>query len=228
MEISGEYSFDAPRDVVWGAIRDPDVLGQILPGGEGIEEVGDNQYVGNLKIKIGPVQGKFKGNIELSNLVAPESYDIKVDGRGTPGFVKATGDLKLTAQGDKTHIAYAGQAQVGGRIASVGQRLIDSAAKSIIRQSLDALNVYCVAQLEAAATPPAHTNGTAEHVPSPSPSPERTGTAAPSYTPPSQTELALNVARDIAKEHPEYAVAAGAVGMLVLQFFWRILRGKRR
>ncbi|MCO5190817.1 MAG: carbon monoxide dehydrogenase subunit G [Anaerolineae bacterium] len=106
MQISGEYVFDAPRDRVWLAVRDPDVLGTILPGGQGIEEIGENQYAGKLQIKIGPVQGVFDGKIALSNLVAPQSYDVVVDGKGAPGFVNASGSLLLTEQGDKTHMVY--------------------------------------------------------------------------------------------------------------------------
>ncbi len=232
MEINGEYTFDAPRDIVWNAVRDPDVLGSILPGGEGIEEVGENEYVGNLKIKVGPVQGKFKGNIALSNINEPESYDIAVDGKGAPGFVKATGDLKLSEQGDKTHMLYAGKAQVGGRIASVGQRLVESAAKSIIRQSLEGLNAYCVAQVAAQNAPPPPPEPVAapttpNATPTPPPSARPNIPPPPAYTPPTQTELMVNVARDIAKESPEIAFAAGAVALLVLQFFLRLLRGKK-
>ena len=127
--------FDAPRDRVWLAVRDPDVLGTILPGGQGIEEIGENQYAGKLQIKMGRCKG-FDGKIALSNLVAPQSYDVVVDGKGAPGFVNASGSLLLTEQGDKTHMVYEGTAQVGGRVAAVGQRLLDASAKSMVRQSL--------------------------------------------------------------------------------------------
>ena len=206
MEISGDYTFNAPRRIVWDAVRDPDVLGSILPGGEGIEEVGENQYTGNLKIKVGPVQGKFKGDIALSNIVEMESYDIKVDGKGAPGFVEANGDLKLSDAADNTtHMVYGGKAQVGGRIASVGQRLVETAAKSIIRQSLEALNAYVVAQYAAQKIEPEieiETSGevaapvveTADAVAQPTSAPKA---AVPEYTPPSQTKLALTVVKDV-------------------------------
>lgn len=70
MDVSGEYTFDAPQKLVWEALQDPDVLASVMPGGEGFEEVGENEYQGNLKIKVGPVQGKFTGNIKLLDLVA--------------------------------------------------------------------------------------------------------------------------------------------------------------
>lgn len=199
MDISGEYTFDAPQDLVWEALQDPDVLSNAMPGGEGFAEVGNNEFEGNLKIKVGPVQGVFKGNIKLVDVVPPDSYRMEVDGKGAPGFVKASGGLKLTPQGDKTHMAYEGSAQVGGRIASVGQRLMDTSAKSIIRQSLEGLNDYLkvqVAQRAATVTVEEVVEGevveeeTAVTTPTP----------VPTYKPPSQTQVAMNVAKDVAND----------------------------
>lgn len=226
MELAGEYTFDGPQDIVWDAVRDPDVLGSILPGGEGISEIAPNEYEGKLKIKVGPVQGKFKGNIKLLNIVEPDSYDIEVDGKGAPGFVKAGGTLNLNGQGDKTLITYSGKARVGGRIASVGQRLLEASAKAIVNQSLAALNEYIKVQVERKAVidaggdpdapapaveeaPAAATTTVTETIveevteevaavaePAPktyTPPPPQ----MPEYTPPSQTELALNVASEV-------------------------------
>lgn len=199
MEISGEYTFDAPQDLVWEALQDPDVLSNAMPGGEGFAEVGENEFEGNLKIKVGPVQGKFKGNIKLVDVLPPESYRMEVDGKGAPGFVKATGGIQLTPQGDKTHMAYEGAAQVGGRIASVGQRLMDTSAKSIIRQSLDGLNEYLkvqVAQRAAMATvTEVAADGEAVVTETAVPTP-----VVPTYKPPSQTQVAMNVAKDVAND----------------------------
>ncbi len=199
MEISGEYTFDAPQELVWEALQDPDVLASVMPGGEGFEEVGENEYKGNLKIKVGPVQGKFTGNIKLKEIVPPESYHMEVEGKGAPGFVNAEGNLKLTGQGDQTHMAYEGTAQVGGRIASVGQRLMDSSAKSIIRQSLEGLNAYLQTQVAAqqAATPAAETEEAGEPVVDTA---VPTAQPTPTYKPPSQTEVAMNVAKDVAND----------------------------
>lgn len=191
MEVSGEYTFDAPQKLVWEALQDPEVLASVMPGGEGFEEVGENEYAGNLKIKVGPVQGKFKGNIKLLDLVPPESYQMEVDGKGAPGFVKATGGIKLTGQGNKTHMAYEGKAQVGGRIASVGQRLMDSSAKSIIRQSLEGLNAYL--QVQAAAQNAEESGEEVDET-------AVAAAAASAYKPPSQTEVAVNVAKDVASD----------------------------
>lgn len=199
MEISGEYIFDAPQDLVWEALQDPEVLSNAMPGGEGFAEVGDNEFEGNLKIKVGPVQGVFKGNIKLVDVVPPDSYRMEVDGKGAPGFVKAVGGLKLTPQGDKTHMAYEGSAQVGGRIASVGQRLMDTSAKSIIRQSLEGLNDYLkvqVAQRAAVAAVEEVVDGEVVVAETAVPTP----TPVPTYKPPSQTQVAMNVAKDVAND----------------------------
>ncbi|MBZ0279989.1 MAG: carbon monoxide dehydrogenase subunit G [Anaerolineae bacterium] len=148
MDISGEFLFDVPRHLVWNMLQDPAVLEAVLPGGRNFKEVGDSEYTGELVIKVGPVQGTFQGKIHLSNFNAPESYWIEVNGSGATGVVKASGRLYLQARGDQTYMTYAGQADVGGRIASVGQRLLENAARSIIRQSLEALHEHMKAKIE--------------------------------------------------------------------------------
>lgn len=212
MKINGEYTFDAPQDLVWNALRDPDVLGSVMPGGEGIEEVGENEYAGNLKIKVGPVQGKFKGKIKLSDIVEPDSYKMDVDGKGAPGFVKATGAIQLTNQGEQTHMAYEGDAKIGGRIASVGQRLMDTSAKAIIRQSLEALNEYLKVQVAAQAVAQATEEEVAEAI---------AQAPVPEYVPPSQAELAANVAKEVAGElipaqYRPYLIGAAVIVVILI------------
>ena len=157
MEISGEYLFDVPRHMVWNALQDPKVLGSILPGSQGFTQVGDNQFSGALLIKVGPVQGEFEGKITLSNFNAPESYWMVVEGSGATGVVHASGKLQLQERGNQTHMDYEGQAQVGGRIASVGQRLIDTAARSLIRQGLETLHEHLKLELQQQRGSPAST-----------------------------------------------------------------------
>lgn len=219
MEVSGEYTFDAPQEITWKALQDPDVLSSVMPGGEDFEEVGENEYAGLLNIKVGPVQGKFNGTIKLSDIIPPESYHMDVDGKGAPGFVKANGGLRLTGQGDKTHMTYEGTAQVGGRIASVGQRLLDSSARSIIRQSLEGLNDYLKVQVASQSS--GEPDGEAAE--------ELEGASAsaktPEYTPPSQTEIAMNVAKDVAGDviPPSYRpVVIAAVVILVILILYVI------
>ncbi len=139
MKFSGDYRFDAPIAEVWKALLDPVVLAAVMPGCEKLELV-DDAYVGELNIKVGPVQGKFQGKVTLSEVEEEKGYTMKVDGRGAPGFVKATASVKLTPEGEATKMEYDADAQVGGRIASVGQRLMDASAKAIIKESLEGLN----------------------------------------------------------------------------------------
>ena len=220
MKLAGEYTFDAPQQMVWDAVRDPDVLGQILPGGDGIGEVGENEYEGNLKIKVGPVNGKFKGNIKLLNIDEPNGYDIEVDGKGAPGFVKATGNLKLHPDGDKTNIVYSGDAKVGGRIASVGQRLLDTSAKAIVRQSLDLLNEYLKAKVaaQAAVQATAEAAGASDEEVA-----EAVAEAEVEFEAPSQAKLASDLAKDVAGDLIPRPVLYGIIAVVVLAILYFIL-----
>ena len=192
MDLTGTYTFDAPRDKVWQALMDPEVLVNIMPGCEKLEEIGQNEYQTMLKIKVGPVQGKFKGNIELLDINEPDSYRMKVDGKGPSGFMKGDGQVKLESQGDSTLMHYTGTAQVGGRIASVGQRLLDSSAKAITKQSLDGLNQQITARQQAAAAPVAQ-NGHSDATPTPATTP----VTVEKVSAPSEMEFALGVAKNM-------------------------------
>ena len=214
MKISGDYTFDAPQELVWEALQDPQVLASIMPGCEKLELVGENEYEGALKIKVGPVQGEFQGKVKLEDINPPDSYNMTVDGKGVPGFVKGSGGLKLTGQGDKTVMTYEGDAQVGGRIASVGQRLLDSSAKSIVKQSLEGLNTIMKARVAAAGE--AAAGGTA-------------GGAATAPAPqveikaPSQLGFAANVAQDVAGDlipakYRPLLIAGGIVLLIVILY----------
>ncbi|MGB5697995.1 MAG: carbon monoxide dehydrogenase subunit G [Polyangiales bacterium] len=139
MKLAGDYRFNAPASEVWKALLDPVVLAAVMPGCEKLELI-DGAYVGELNIKVGPVQGKFQGKVVLADVVEEQGYTMTVDGRGAPGFVKAKAAVKLTPEGPETLMVYDADAQVGGRIASVGQRLIDSSARAIIKESLEGLN----------------------------------------------------------------------------------------
>jgi uncharacterized protein len=154
MRLEGTHMFAAPRAAVWEALMDPAVLAGALPGGEQLEMVGDNQYRAVMNVKVGPVQGRFEGKILLEDIIAPERYTMKVDGQGAPGFVTGDGLLELLeADGGGTVLRYGGDVAVGGRIAGVGQRLIESTAKSVTRQGLTALDQMIQARLEPPVTP---------------------------------------------------------------------------
>jgi hypothetical protein len=186
MKIEGSHTFDnVSRDVVWPMLLDPAVLAKVMPGCDRLEKSGDNEYEGELNIKVGPVQGKFKGTIALSEINEPESYHMEVNGRGPAGIIKGIGKLHLAEDEDGTLMSYDGDAQVSGRIAQVGQRLIDTSAKAIIRQSLEGLDqqVQARAQANGATT----SSGAGESTP-------------PSVAAPTQTEFALGVAKNFFEE----------------------------
>lgn len=139
MKIQGEHRFKASRQEVWEALLDPEVLSRTVPGSEGLEQTGENEFRGKLTMKIGPVQGVFEGNVALSDLEPPSGYRMTIDGRGALGFMHGSGVLSLFDDDEGTRLAYEVDVQVGGRIASVGQRLVESSAKVITRQALRAL-----------------------------------------------------------------------------------------
>ncbi len=234
MKIAGDYTFEAPRDLVWEALNDPNVLAQIMPGCEKLVQIGENEYEGALNIKVGPVQGIFQGLIKLTDISAPESYKMQVDGKGAPGFVKGVGGVVLEAQGDKTLMHYDGDAQVGGRIASVGQRLIESSAKSIIKQSLEGLHQYIkakhavVAAAKASVATVAATAASVEEAESTRQAAVAAAVAAvepPKLAAPSQRQVATTVAKDVARDVVQdnrmliYAVVAIIVIVLLVWYF---------
>jgi carbon monoxide dehydrogenase subunit G len=139
MKLEGDYLFDASVPEVWSALFDPVILAAVMPGCEKLDLV-DGAYVGEIKVKVGPIQGKFTGKVDLKDKDEPRSYTMVVDGRGAPGFVKATAGVKLAAEGTGTRVFYDTDAQVGGKIASVGQRLLEASARAIVAQSLEGLS----------------------------------------------------------------------------------------
>jgi uncharacterized protein len=138
MKLAGDYSFEAGIQEVWDALFDPAVLAAVMPGCEKLELV-NGSYLGEIKVKVGPIQGNFSGKVDLSDMVEPKSYKMTVDGKGSTGFVKATATIELESVGTGTKVTYDADAQVGGKIASVGQRLVETSAKAIVKQSLEGL-----------------------------------------------------------------------------------------
>lgn len=141
MKLQGEYIFNGPREEVWELLRDPEVLATALPGTQSLTPISENEYEGKMHVRIGPVSGVFSGRVIASNEIPPESYTLTVEGQGRAAFVKASGDVQLIDQGDGTTLMkYQGEFHVGGKLASVGQRLIDSVSKKMLRHGLDTLN----------------------------------------------------------------------------------------
>ena len=145
MKIVGNYTFAARREEVWAALNDPEVLARTIPGCQRLEQVGENEYESTLKVGLQAVRGVYSGRVKIDNLRPPEYYEIHVDGKGNNGFLKGSGSIQLREENGHTILDYGGEAHVGGTIASVGQRLLDGAAKTLISQSLKAL----AAQIEA-------------------------------------------------------------------------------
>ncbi len=141
MKVEGEHIFKGTQKQVWDLFRDTDVMAAALPGTEKMEAVGENLYEVIMNVRVGPVAGEFSGNLVITNENFPESYTMTVDGRGKPGFLKGVGDVILSDQGDgSTLMKYTGEVQIGGKLAGVGQRLIDTVSKSIINQAFDTLD----------------------------------------------------------------------------------------
>lgn len=150
MHIEGSYEFEFERELVWDVLMDIDVLGSIIPGSKGLQEVGENKYESKLAVRVGPVNGKFESSFELADVLAPESYRLIVEGKGPAGHVTGAGEIRLAQAKGKTVMHYAGDARIGGKIAAVGQRLLDVAAKQIAKQALRKLSKQIEARLESA------------------------------------------------------------------------------
>ncbi len=139
MKIDGTHTIHATRERLWKLMIDPEVIRRIVPGLESLEETSDGTYRMTMKAGVGSIKGVFNGTISLAELREPEHYEMMVDGKGTAGFVKGGGALDLIDQGEATQVNYAGSVNVGGTIASVGQRMILSSARIMAGQFFTAL-----------------------------------------------------------------------------------------
>ncbi len=138
MEMSGEVRIDATVDEVWAALNDAEILKACIPGCQELEKVSDTEMTAKVVLKIGPVKAKFGGEVTLENLNPPNSYSIVGEGKGgIAGFAKGGADVLLEQDGDETVLKYEAKAQVGGKIAQLGSRLIDSTSKKLANQFFD-------------------------------------------------------------------------------------------
>ena len=204
VELSGDYEFKAPQELVWGMLLDPDVLAMTIAGCEKLERVDENTFQGRLNIKVGPVQGIFQGKVETTNLHPPTSFHMVVNGSGPAGVVRGEGDMTLENLQSVTRLRYDGNVHISGRIASVGQRVMDSSAKSIVRQSLQNLEKQIQFRLD-----PEPVAGPVTMIDQPAARP-----AAPS-----QTEFMMNVTRDVLEDlipDPGQRRALVGVGLVVI------------
>ncbi len=132
MQMTGEYRIEATRETVWAALNDPEALKQAIPGCQEIEKVSDTEFKATVKLKVGPVSATFKGAVTLADLDPPNGYTISGQGKGgAAGFAKGGAKIRLDEDGAATVLRYEVNAQVGGKLAQIGSRLIDATAKKM-------------------------------------------------------------------------------------------------
>ena len=163
MEMTGEQLIPASQNQTWAALNDPEVLKACVPGCEAIDKVSENEFAVLMTARVGPVSAKFKGKLSLADLNPPHSYSLSFEGQGgVAGFGKGSAQVSLAAEADGTRLSYRVKASVGGKLAQIGSRLIDAAAKKIANDFFSAFNAK-VAGLHAAPAEAVHE----EHLPVP-------------------------------------------------------------
>jgi carbon monoxide dehydrogenase subunit G len=156
MDMTGEYRIPAPREQVWAALNDPAILKASLPGCESLERVSDHQFAATVAAKVGPVRAKFNGQVTLSDLNPPESYKISGEGKGgAAGFAKGGADVRLAEESaEMTVLSYTAKADVGGKLAQLGSRLIDATARKMADDFFENFRKQLVAPEAAPEAPP--------------------------------------------------------------------------
>jgi len=132
MDMQGERRIPAPRQSVWEGLNDPEILKQCIPGCQEIEKTSDTEFTAKVRAKVGPVSANFTGKVTLSDLNPPAGYTISGEGQGgVAGFAKGSAQVALDEEGGETVLRYGVQAQVGGKLAQIGSRLIDATARKM-------------------------------------------------------------------------------------------------
>lgn len=139
MKLSGAYQINAPRQKVWDALNNPDVLTKCIPGCEKLERTEADTYTATLKVGVAGIKGNYTGKVSLKDQVPLTSYTLLVEGKGGPGFIKGASKIHLTDKDGGTEIKYEADMQVGGLIAAVGSRMIEGAGKMMAEQFFKAL-----------------------------------------------------------------------------------------
>jgi carbon monoxide dehydrogenase subunit G len=161
VKIEGTHTLKARREVIWRLLTDPQVVARCLPGCQQLDPQGENTYRATLQVGIASIRGTYTGTFELKDLAPPTRYGIAFEGRGTQGFAKGTGAIILEERDAETIVHYSGDVQVGGPIASVGQRMLQGTARMLAGQFFTALEAELEALQKAEATgtpvaPPRH------------------------------------------------------------------------
>jgi carbon monoxide dehydrogenase subunit G len=145
--IEGEERIAAPLQKVWEALNDPEVLKATIPGCQSLEMKSPTEMAATVVVKIGPIKATFNGEVTLKNLKPPHSYTIQGEGKGgIAGFAKGGADVTLTEEGTDTILQYRANAQVGGKIAQLGARLIDSTSQKLAQQFFSDFNAAASAK----------------------------------------------------------------------------------
>jgi carbon monoxide dehydrogenase subunit G len=201
MDMTGEYRIPAPREQVWAALNDPEILKASMPGCESLERVSDHEFAATVAAKVGPVRAKFNGHVTLSDLNPPESYKISGEGKGgAAGFAKGGADVRLVEEtAAVTVLSYTAKADVGGKLAQLGSRLIDATAKKMADEFFENFRRQLTA-------PEAAPEAAAAHEAEVAPAPAR-------VAPPSEGVAGL------AQNKFVWAAAAIVVLMLLVLFF---------
>ena len=197
MKFEGEFTFQGSQEEVWKAILDPEILIRALPGAQSLERVGEDRYEAAMNVRVGPMSGLFNGSVELKEKNYPTGYTLVAEGKGGPGFAKGTADIEFIEQGPQTTLMrYNAEMEVGGKLASVGQRLIDTVGKSMIRQSLEAIDQAMQARLTGATELPQA---------------------------PSQAKFAAGVAKDVGRDLAKSPVVWVVTGVTLLAIVLSII-----
>ena len=151
MKLTGSYTLCATQERAFALLLDPVVLARCMPGCEALDKTGDNEYAMRMKMLLGSMSGLFDGKVTIGDVNPPSSYKLTVEGKGKIGFMKGVGVLSLTAAENQTAVQYDGEVQVGGTIAAVGQRLIDTTSKMLIKRFFEKLSKETEASVTAAA-----------------------------------------------------------------------------
>jgi carbon monoxide dehydrogenase subunit G len=134
MKIEGTHDIPAPRERVWKAFLDPVTLARALPGCEGLDETGPGEYKAKMKIGVAAIKGTFEGKVRLFDLEPPTRYRMALEGSGGPGFVRGEAGMEVSDVDGGTRVTYSADVQVGGLIASVGQRMLGGVTKMMLEQ----------------------------------------------------------------------------------------------
>ena len=140
MKIEGTTEIAAPLERVWAGFLDPAILSKAIPGCEELVAIGPDEYKAVMKVGVGPVKGTFEGKVRLSNQEPPNRYRMAVEGSGSPGFVRGDAVIELADASDGTRVTCNGDVQVGGLIASVGQRLLGGVSRMMLDQFFGRMN----------------------------------------------------------------------------------------